>query len=145
MFLHLNFTARELPLRHPFTISRYTVTLQQMMIVSISDGTFTGYGEATANPYYNSSIEKMTASLSRVKPVVEAAADLHPAELWQQLEPLLADDYFALCAIDVAYWDYYARRHQKTLRAFWSDVNSYTPMTSYTIGIDDIEIMKQKI
>jgi len=83
--------------------------------------------------------------LSRVKPVVEAAADLHPAELWQQLEPLLADDYFALCAIDVAYWDYYARRHQKTLRAFWSDVNSYTPMTSYTIGIDDIEIMKQKI
>ncbi len=145
MALTLNFECRELPLRHPFTISRYTVTLQKTMIAIVSDGTFTGYGEATANPYYGSTIEKLTAGFQKVAPIVESAGDLHPSELWQMLAPMLSDDFFALCAVDVAYWDYYARKHKKTLRSFWSDQNSYTPMTSYTIGIDEIAVMKHKI
>ncbi|WP_046744964.1 dipeptide epimerase [Kordia zhangzhouensis] len=136
----------ELSLKNPFTISRYTVTTQKTMVVSISDGKNTGYGEATVNPYYDSSVERLKKSIEKIKPIIERVnATIHPEELWKNIEPELADNYFALCAIDCAYWDLYARQQKKTLREFWSNHNQSLPKTNYTIGIDSIEVMKSKI
>ncbi len=136
----------ELPLNNPFTISRYTVTVQKTVVVSISDGNYTGYGEATVNPYYNSTIESLKASARSVKSVLEAVEEnTHPTKLWKQLEPHLNDNYFALCAIDCAYWDLYAKQQQKPLRRFWSEHDENLPKTNFTIGIDSVEVMKSKI
>ena len=41
----------ELPLLHPFTISRETIDVQSSVIVELTDGEFSGYGEATTNRY----------------------------------------------------------------------------------------------
>ena len=114
------------------------------MVVTISDGTISGYGEATVNPYYHSTVERLSGSVMRVKPIVESLADIPPREFWKRIEPHLKDDYFALCAIDIAYWDYYARKNKQWLRSYFSD-EKQTPLTSYTIGIDSIEVMQQKI
>lgn len=145
MKLNLSVKVFEMPLKHPFTISRYTVTTQKTVIVSISNGDYTGYGEATANPYYESTVEKIQTSIAKVKTLVEDSLELHPSELWNRLEPNLKEDYFALCAIDCAYWDLYARTQQKTLRSFWSKKAFKTPLTNYTIGIDSVEQMCQKV
>ncbi len=141
----LSFQFYDLPLKHPFTISRYTVTIQKTVVVCISDGENFGYGEATVNPYYHSTVEKLTASLSNVKENIDFNFSLHPKEMWEQVAILLKDDYFALCAVDMAYWDFYSKKNKKTLRSFWSDEKAVTPITSYTIGIDTIEVMQQKI
>lgn len=136
----------ELPLKNPFTISRYTVAVQKTVVISISDGKYTGYGEATVNPYYNSTVESLKASARSVKSVLEAVNDnLHPTELWKLLEPKLQDNYFALCAIDCAYWDLYAKQQQKPLRSFWGENDLNLPKTNFTIGIDTITVMKSKI
>lgn len=145
MGLSLSFQFFDLPLQHPFTISRYTVNIQKTVVVCISDGEVSGYGEATVNPYYHSTVERLTASLLKVKPIVDLVGEMHPNELWQQLSSIIDDDYFALCAVDIAYWDYYSRKQSKTLKSFWSKENKATPLTSYTIGIDSLEVMKQKI
>lgn len=145
MALTLAFQFYDLPLRHPFTISRYTVTVQKTVVVCISDGTFSGYGEATVNPYYHSTVEKLSASLAKVLPIVASTSETHPKDFWESIAIVLKDDYFALCAVDMAYWDYYARKNKRTLRSYWSDEDSKTPLTSYTIGIDSIAIMQQKI
>ncbi len=145
MKITLSFQFYELPLQHPFTISRYTVNTQKTVIVCISDGIDSGYGEATVNPYYHSTQERLTASLLKIKPIVDASHFMHPSELWQQLSKLVPDDYFALCAVDIAYWDFYARKNGKTLRSYWSNENAKTPLTSYTIAIDSLEVMQQKI
>ena len=42
----------ELPLLHPFTISRETITVQPSVIVELREGNISGYGEATTNSYY---------------------------------------------------------------------------------------------
>ena len=134
-----------LPLKHPFTISRYTVKTQSTVIVSLSDGKHTGYGEATINPYYDSTIEKLQHSILLSKPIVEKSNGSRPAELWRKLEPLLKNDYFALCAIDCAFWDLFAKQNNRTLRSYWSNESSQLPLTNYTIGIDSIENMTKKI
>ncbi|RZJ65098.1 MAG: dipeptide epimerase [Flavobacterium sp.] len=145
MPLSLSYRFFDLPLRHKFEISRYSVTVQKTVIAIVSDGEISGYGEATANPYYHSTQEKLGASLEKVKDVIASANSKHPSELWPELHSRLPDDYFALCAVDVAYWDYYARKHERTLRSFWSEPNSKCPITSYTIGIAPIDEMKRKI
>ena len=145
MALTLTFQAFEMPLQHPFTISRYTVPGQKTLIVCISDGHFSGYGEATANPYYNSSIERLSNDLLKIKPFFEALEVAHPSEIWSKMEPFLKDNYFALCALDMAYWDFYARKSGRTLRSFWSDSTIGTPLTSYTIAIDSLDMMRRKI
>ena len=145
MALTLTFQFYDLPLQHPFTISRYTVTIQKTIVVCITDGTFSGYGEATANPYYHSTQQRLTESLLKLKPIVDASDEIHPEALWQKLAPMVPKDYFALCSVDIAYWDYYARKNSKPLRTYWSEANAKTPLNSFTIGLDTLEVMQQKI
>lgn len=142
--LKLSARVYQMPLQYPFTISRYTVAVQATVIATITDGVFSGYGEATANPYYHSSAQKITGSLERIAPLVAGVQDLNPEEFWRLIEPHLRDDYFALCAADVAYWDYYAKKLQKPLRRFFS-ASCHAPLTSYTIGLDSIAQMKRKM
>lgn len=145
MNLSIKASPYELPIKHPFTTSRYTVHVQKTLIVSISNGAITGYGEATVNPYYKSTSEKIKKSISKVESIIQKANKLHPSDLWDLLEPILNDDYFALCAIDCAYWDFYAKSKSKTTRSYWSIEEKTPPLSNYTIGIDSIEKMKSKI
>ncbi|RZJ69431.1 dipeptide epimerase [Flavobacterium sp.] len=145
MPLTLSFQFHDLPLRHKFEISRYSVTIQKTVIAIVSDGQISGYGEATANPYYNATQQKLGKSISKAIPIIAGADGEHPEKLWPKLESAMFDDYFALCAVDVAYWDYYARKQNRTLRSFWSNGSESLPMTSYTIGIASIDEMKAKI
>ena len=146
MQLQLTIHKFELPLKHPFTISRYTVTVQKTIVVAISDGQYTGYGEATENPYYNSTEESLKITLESIRSIFKNLPEnMDPTELWKQLEPKLQDNYFALCALDCAYWDLYAKQQQKPLRSFWSEHDLSFPKTNFTIGIDAVEIMQSKI
>ena len=135
----------QLPLKHPFAISRYTVYAQDTVIVSISDGDYVGYGEATVNPYYGITVDKIQNSIKRVKSNVENSSIINPEEFWKFLQPHLIDDYFTLCAIDCAYWDFYARLQNRTMRSFWNKSIKTLPFTNYTIGIDSVEKMQAKI
>ncbi len=135
----------DIPLQHPFRTSRYTVALQKTCIISISCGTYTGYGEATVNPYYQSTVDKIEASIKKVTHMVTDAALMHPSELWELLKKPLTHDYFSLCAIDCAFWDWFAQKNKIPLRQFWSRSELHIPKTNYTIGMDSIAVMKKKI
>lgn len=115
------------------------------MIACISDGEISGYGEATVNPYYHSTVEKLSQSVLKIQPLINSIGNLHPTDFWSKIQPFLIDDYFALCAIDIAYWDFYARKNKRTLRSYWSAEKDKMPLTSYTIGIDSIKAMREKI
>ncbi len=143
--LTLKFQKFTIPLKERFTISRYSRNEQKTFIVSISCKEYTGYGEATVNPYYGSTLERLEKSVINVKDLVNNSANLHPSALWELLKEPLKKDYFALCAIDCAFWDWYAQKKKKPMRRFWSAKDNSLPKTNYTIGIDSIDIMKQKI
>jgi L-Ala-D/L-Glu epimerase / N-acetyl-D-glutamate racemase len=145
MKLTLTALPYQLILRYPFTISRSTRTFQDSVVVSISDGINSGYGEAIPYPFYNITQEKIEQSVLKSKSIVENAYGMHPDHLWNLLEPILKDDYFTLCAINCAYWDIYAKSHTRTTRSYFCSENHHSPLSDYTIGIDTIEVMKQKI
>lgn len=143
--LNLTFHEYDLPLRHVFSISRSSVSIQPTLIVELSDGTHRGFGEATTNTYYNATLVQMRQSLESVRSIVETVSDLDPEKLWADVAPALADNPFALCALDQAANDLWGKQQGAPLYKLWGLSIDNVPKSDFTIGIDSIEVMVEKL
>ncbi len=135
----------ELQLKHTFTISRESIDVQPSIIVELKDEGFSGFGEATSNPYYNITVPIMIADLEKIRNIIEATNNETPEFFWAKMYVLLKHNMFALCALDLAYNDLYARKKGKKLYELWNYSIAKNPMTDYTIGIASIEKMVSKM
>lgn len=52
---------------------------------------------------------------------------------------------FLVCALDMAGWDLYGKMKGRPLNKFWNNNTQESPVTDYTIGIDHIEKMIEKV
>ena len=143
--MQLTLKPYNLKLRHTFTISRESYNIQPSLIIVLNDGDFTGYGEATSNPYYNITIEKMIEDLTALKPLIEENSNLTPEAFWDKMYPHLKHNMFALCGLDLAFNDLFAQKKGKKLYELWNYNINNNPLTDYTIGIDSIEKMVAKM
>lgn len=134
-----------LKLKHTFTISRESIDVQPSLIVELESEGFSGYGEATSNPYYNITVPMMIADLNKIRPIIEESENQTPEEFWQMMHPYLKENMFALCALDMAYTDLYARKKGKKLYEYWNYTIENNPLTDYTIGIASIDKMVSKM
>lgn len=134
-----------LKLKHTFRISRKTIDFQPSLIVELQDDGFSGYGEATSNPYYNITVEILQNDIEKIRDIIEGSSNETPEEFWLKINPFLKENPFALCALDNAYNDFYARKKGKKLYELWDYDIGHNPLTNYTIGIDSIENMVLKM
>lgn len=135
-----------LQLRHTFTITHESRDVQPTLIVELRDGEYSGFGEATETPYYGVTIQKMIAQLEAVKPIIKNYNLENPNEFWQEISTYLLDSHpFALCALDCAAWDLWAKKRGEPLYKSWGLDISKNIITDYTIGIDKIEKMVEKM
>lgn len=135
----------KLVLKHTFTISRQSFDSKLVLVVELKDGEFSGYGEASENPYYHIEIDDMIRDLSSIKKSIEINDRVAPETFWDKMYPLLKDNMFALCALDIAYNDLYARRKGKKLYDLWGLQKNAAILSNFTIGIDSIDKMVSKM
>jgi L-alanine-DL-glutamate epimerase-like enolase superfamily enzyme len=91
--------------------------------------------------------------MERMKAQIESIIDLlphdilpHPSDFWAMMSKKLLEEHpFALCALDVAYWDLWGKTHNKPLYDIWDLDISNNPITDYTIGMDTVEKMIAKM
>ncbi len=143
--MKVNYWSFNLPFKHPFTISRGTKTHQPSLVVELELGRFKGYGEAPAITYYNITVEQMIEDLEKKKSFVEKFAFTDPERYWHYLHHLFPNNPFLVCALDMAGWDLFGKMKRKPLYEFWNTSFENTPLTDYTIGIDTIEKMVEKM
>jgi L-alanine-DL-glutamate epimerase-like enolase superfamily enzyme len=135
-----------LKLRHTFTITHESRDVQPTLIVELRDGEFRGFGEATETPYYGVTIAKMSHQLENVRSIVENYDLQSPRRFWADMYPHLKDEHpFALCALDIAANDLWAKRRRRPLHELWGLDTTKNPITDYTIGIDTVERMVEKM
>ena len=136
----------ELPFEYPFTISGgRTKTHQPSLIVALQLGNIIGYGEAPAITYYNITVEQMIADIESKKTMIEKFAFTTADRYWHYLHHLLPDNPFLVCALDMAGWDLFGKMRKQPLYTLWNTQWQNIPVTDYTIGIDTIEKMIEKI
>ncbi len=143
--MEIAFKSFNLELKNTFTISHGSRDFQPTLIVILSDGGFTGFGEAAATVYYGVTVEKMIASIKSVEPIIAKNIHRTPEEIWELTFPHLKDNPFAQCALDMAIHDLHGKRNRMPLYKMWKLDNSNVPLTNYTIGIDSVENMVKKI
>lgn len=144
--MRLQYFSIELPFEYPFSISGgRNKTHQPSLIVSLSLGNITGWGEAPAIVYYGVTVENMLSALEAKKTMIEKFAFTTPDRFWHFLHHLLPQHPFLVAALDMAAWDLYGKLSKKPLFTLWNTEWTNTPLTDYTIGIDSPEKMLQKM
>jgi len=144
--MEIRFYKYELPFQYPFSISGgRTKTHQPGILVSLTSGNYTGYGEAPAIQYYQVTADQLVADLEQHRTSI---ADYHystPEDFHRFLNELLTGNSFLICALDMASWDLYGKMQQQPLYRLWNTKWRYFPRTDYTIGIDSAEKMLEKL
>ena len=134
-----------LPFKYPFTISKGTKTHQPTLVVELEHFGIKGYGEAPAIAYYHIPVEKMIADLESKRIFIEKFAFMDPERFWHFLHHLFPQNHFLVCALDMAGWDLYGKIKRKQLHQLWQLDTTKSPLTDYTIGIDTLEKMQEKM
>ncbi len=145
VIMKVNYKSFNLPFKYPFTISKGTKTHQPTFVAELDFNGLKGYGEAPAISYYNIPVEKMIADLEAKKMLVEKYALIDPERYWHYLHHLFPQNPFLVCALDIAAWDIFGKLRQLPLYKYWGTNFSTAPLTDYTIGIDNIEKMVDKL
>lgn len=144
--MKLFYKALNLPFEHPFTISGgRTKTHQPSLLVALQLGNIVGYGEAPAIAYYDVTVEDMISVLEAKQKGIEKFALTEVARYWHYLHHLLPQHPFLVCALDIACWDLMGKMKRKPLYQLWDTQWQDTPLCNYTIGIDSIDNMVEKM
>ena len=143
--MQLLFHRVDLRLTHTFTIAHDSRDVQPTLIVELRDGDYQGFGEATATRYYAITIDGMVAELEAMRGRIERYELTNPELFWADMQPYLVQNPFALCALDQAAWDLWAKRQGKPLYKLWQLDPVRSPLTDYTIGLDTPERMVEKM
>lgn len=131
--------------KHTFRIAHGSRTGVDTLIVSLSDGEYTGLGEATPVPYYGFHANDLKLLLETHRAAIESY-DLTDATLfWEYMNPKLCVNHFAQCALDIAAHDLVAKKLKIPLYQHWGLQLDKLPISNYTIGIDEIPVMVRRM
>ncbi|WP_144796535.1 dipeptide epimerase [Halorubrum depositum] len=146
MSLETEFERVSLPLEDPFTISRGTQTEAENVIVRIADDAgMTGVGGAAPAAHYGETAATVEAVLPDLLAVVEAVDDPHAIrEIESEMAAAIGDNPAARAAVSIAVHDLAAKRLGVPLYRLWGLDPSTAPATSYTIGLDETERVREK-
>ena len=141
--MQLHFYPYELQLKHTFTVSSYSRTTTPGVQVKIDYQGYTGYGEASMPPYLGQSVESVTAFLQKVN--LEQFADPFCLEdILTYVDRLSPGDSAAKAAVDIALHDLVGKMLGAPWYRIWGYDPAKAPSTTFTIGIDTPEVMKEK-
>ncbi|WP_049928791.1 dipeptide epimerase [Halopiger goleimassiliensis] len=145
MTLETAFERRTLDLEFPFTIARGTQTETEVVTVRIADEDAVGVGGAGPSAHYGETADTVAAVLPDLLAVVEDVGDPHQLErIERRMRETVRRNPAARTAVSIALHDLVAKRLEVPLYRYWGLDPTETVASSYTIGIDDTETMREK-
>ncbi len=140
----LEYEKLELVPSHPFTIARGTKeTVPNVLLKLTADG-ITGLGEAGPNSRYNEDADSVITFLKRLP--VSFFDEINSAEkLRKKLQQIDHPVQSAKTAVEMAWLDWWGKSQGQPLWKLWDAPSQKTPPTSFTIGLDEIDVMQQKV
>ena len=142
--MKLKFRPYELQLKHVFTIANSSRTTTPVMLTVIEYDGIIGYGEASMPPYLGESHKSVADFLSKVDLSI-FKDPFHTEDIVSYLDSLAVGNYAAKASVDIALHDLIGKLVQQPWFRLWGLNASKTPNTSFTIGMDTPEVVKQKV
>jgi len=142
--MKLSYKPFDATLKHAFTIATSTRTVTPIMLTEIEYEGVTGYGEASMPPYLGESQASAAEFLAKVD--LEQFADPFDMEdILLYVDKIAEKNPAAKASVDIALHDLVGKLMNQPWYKIWGFDKYRTPYTSFTIGIDTPEIVRQKV
>jgi L-alanine-DL-glutamate epimerase-like enolase superfamily enzyme len=142
--MKLRFYPYTLELKHAFTIATSSRTTTPVMMVEVEKDGIIGYGEASMPPYLGESHETAKAFLSKVN-LANYEDPFLLDDILADIDAIAPGNPAAKAAIDIAFHDWLGKKMGYAWHRIWGLTPSKTPVTTFTIGIDTKEVVRQKV
>ena len=141
--MRLSWEPYELQLRHTFTVASYSRTTTPDVQLRIDYDGFTGYGEASMPPYLGQTVESVCAFLQKVD-LSRFADPFRLEDILAYVDKLSPGDTAAKAAVDIALHDLVGKLLGQPWFRIWGLDPDQAPDTTFTIGIDTPEVVREK-
>lgn len=141
--LVLRFIPYELQLQHTFTLANSSRKTTPDVLTSIEFEGVTGYGEASMPPYLGESIDSVTRFLSSLN-LGQFHDPFQMDDILAYVDSMIPGNCAAKASVDIALHDLVGKLMGQPWYKIWGFDPANTPNTSFTIGIDTKEVVKQK-
>lgn len=143
--MQLKFWRSELKLTHQWTIARGSASKFRIVLVELKDRDgVIGYGETAPSRRYQETIETVEAFFAHIDPEKLSFSDIPASKAY--LENIAPGHLSAKGAIDLALWDGAGKRAGKAAYDLLGlGFHEGAHKTSYSIGIDSPEVIRQKV
>ncbi len=141
--MKLRFFPYELQLRHVFTVASFSRKTTPDVQVEIEYDGFIGYGEASMPPYLGQSVETVTAFLQKVN-LSQFSDPFQIDDILTYIDGLSEGDSAAKAAVAIALHDLVGKLMGQPWYRIWGLNPLKTPNTTFTIGIDTPEVVREK-
>lgn len=146
--MRLTFFPYELKMRHVFTVASYSRSTTPDIQVELSYDGLTGYGEACMPPYLAHELGTMDSVmqfLGRVAARIGDFADpFQMEEILGEIDRMDEGNAAGKAAVDIALHDLVGKLMGQPWYRIWGLDPAKAPDTTFTIGIDTPEVVKEK-
>lgn len=144
--MKLHFEPHTLYFIHPFKIAHGVRSSTPIVITKLEHEGLTGYGEASMPPYLGESHETVSAFLKKAASFLEAVDTLSDIpSILKEIDAIAPGNTAAKASVDIALHDLYGKLEQKPCWKIFDAVKEETPFSTFTLGIDEPEMIRQKI
>lgn len=142
--MKLSFEPYELKLRHSFNLAKYSRTTTPDVQVKLELDGFVGYGEASMPPYLGESVDSVTSFLSKLD-LSQFADPFRIEDIHEYMDSVAPDNRAAKASVDIALHDLLGKIMGQPWYKIWGLNPENAPDTSFTIGIDKADVVRQKV
>lgn len=142
--LNLSFMPYDLKLKHAFNLAKSSRTHTPDVQVEIEYDGIIGYGEASMPPYLGESVESVTRFLSKLD-LTQFSDPFRLEEILEYVDSVEEGNRAAKASIDIALHDLLGKIMWQPWYKIWGLSPEKAPNTSFTIGIDTEEVVRQKM
>ena len=141
--MKLRFKAYDLQLKHTFTVSGYSRDITPVVLTEIEYEGLIGYGEASMPPYLGESQESVMTFLNKVD-LNQFNDPFRMDDILEYVDSIDKNNRAAKASVDIALHDLIGKITGQPLYKLWGLNPADAPMTSFTIGIDEPDVVRLK-
>lgn len=141
--MELTFKPFDAQMRHVFTIANSSRTTTPIVLTEIAYDGYVGYGEAAMPPYLGESQASVIEFLKRVD-LSQFKSPFEMQDILNYVDAITTNNTAAKASVDIALHDLVGKIMGQPWWKIWGFNAATTPNTSFTVGLDTEEVVKEK-
>ncbi|MDP1746968.1 MAG: dipeptide epimerase [Bacteroidota bacterium] len=144
--MELTFKPELLYFKRPFRIAHGVRLSTPIVLTQLEHQGVVGFGEASMPPYLGETHESVLFFLKKAAGLLSKHQDPFCIEaILKEIDSIAPDNTAAKASVDIALYDLVGKLQNKPCWQIFNCDKNNTPYTTYTLGIDEPEVIKEKV